>query len=396
VLGVAIGASVGAIIAQKIFVVPVDRLSDIYLGRPPYAHVTGALLHERLHKFLEIDKAIYYPFLATALLAVLRRDAGYLLGWAAAVPWFLFNFLAKDDQKAIFLAYALSPFIVSVFWVYVYGALLAPERRRMAPGVVEAVFALVCVSSNVGFKRWNVAAYSTVTGDMLHSQSRNRPQVHAFVEAIGRNHARFMRLGVDGAVAAIALEYVQLEENWSPGRQDLDTLMFHLESPQWMNILDDLVLNEMDYCVRIVGTKLVVCSRYPLPPDIFAGIRTQVMPATFAYTKLGGRRVHPQADGIHLDAGASLRYFMGLLPAGHYEYTVTVAPPPAAAAGELLRVAVAWGDKKFLATTSRDHLTVTIPFELTGSTQVGHHFEARAPVTIVSARLRRVTDVVGR
>jgi hypothetical protein len=116
-IGGACAMSIAGVAFQKIFFAT-TTLNHIYLGSPPFHHVTSELLATRADNFIIWCKHIYYPFLATCLIAILRRDARYLLGWVATVPWFLLNILALQDVKATFFGYTAIPFVVSIFWVY--------------------------------------------------------------------------------------------------------------------------------------------------------------------------------------------------------------------------------------------------------------------------------------
>ncbi len=399
VFGVAVGSSVAAFLLQKLFFVPVDRLRDVYLGRPMYSHVTAELMRARVDGFLTHCKVIYYPFLATILVAILRRDVGYLFGWFATLPWFAFNFFANDHQKAMFTAYALSPFIVSMFWAYLHGAFVAKPARRLRAGVLELLFALICISSTLGLKRSNSAAYDAITRDMLHSLPRNRPQIYGFVDAVRRHHARFLRVGVDNAVATLGLDVFQLEENWHPGRQNLDTLMFHTESPDGVMMLADLVLNDLSHCITILGTKIVVCSRYPIAGDIFAHVRHRSMPSTFLYTPLGGKSLRATPKGVAVAPHIVVHHSLGGLNEGDYEWRLSVEPDAQlpVEAKELGRVEVVVDGVNIPAEIALDTRDVIVRFSVTKPrTDVRYVVASSAPFVISDAQLRRVTHPAPR
>ncbi len=191
-IGVALASTIIGITVQHLAFHPVGRLTQAYVGTPPYAHLDAGLLTARAWRFVATDQAIYYPFLASCLVALFRRDAKYLLGWAACVPWLVFNLFAVEDSKAAFDAYGVAPFLVGVFWVYLYGAHLA--TRRMRAHVLEVTFALVCLASTLGLYRAQPYGMWTTVRDMAVAQRKDRGRHPARqarrVQARARDRAR--------------------------------------------------------------------------------------------------------------------------------------------------------------------------------------------------------------
>src|SRR5262249_45081331 len=118
--------------------------------------------------------------------------------------------------------------------------------------------------------------------NMAFSQHINRPAVHAFVEALHDHRDSLGRLHVDGPVAALAIEYVQPEEIWSPGMTGIDALAFHVEWPDSTNVLNDLITNQLAVCTHALRTGLFLFTHGPLPREMFADLDVEVVPSTFA------------------------------------------------------------------------------------------------------------------
>lgn len=380
-IGVAVAASVLAFALQKLLFTPVDRLGPVYLGTPAYAHVTWDLVAARLRAFCADSQVVYYPFLATLLVAILRHDARYLLGWAVTLPWFVFNLLAYDEAKSLFWAYAIGPFIVAMFWVYLYGALLAP--RRMRSGALELVFALVCISATVGHARSLPDALRLTTRDMLIARPKNRAVVHAFVDAVRDHRAALGKLEVDYAVAALAQEDLKLDESWSAGRTPRpDTLMFHDHAHGVSEVLADVLTSGHDTCVRILETGIVVCSRARLPPEVFAGIATERRPASFALARLSPG-VDIDERGVVLLTSYTLGGGLGALGPGRYEWTLAFAASAPIAAH--IEVGTAQAD------TRGDRAVVQFSVGDAGAqTRFRITSHTIAPLVITGAQLRRL------
>ncbi|MDB4962332.1 MAG: hypothetical protein JWP01_2331 [Myxococcales bacterium] len=396
IIVVALAASVAGFAFQRLFFVPADRMRAIYTGSPAYSHLSFSVVVERARTFVEICHVIYYPFLATVLVAALRRDARYLLGWAATLPWFLFNFVAFDDSKSSFAVYTVAPFLVGVFWVYLYGAVLTPPNRRMRAGALEAVFALVCISSTLGYYRAAPALLKPTVRDMAFSHERNRPAVHGFVDALRMRRADFGRLYVDYAVAALAQEWLQLGDLWQPGvTQVPDAIAFHDRA--WgsgLALLPALTAHHLDTCMHVLDTGLHVCSREPLRTETLAAVATETIPASFAFTRVHRPGVDVDARGIVVLGGYSLPGTLGALPRGSYEWVVTVSADSRSdqETAPLARLRVESGSSILAEVTlAKDSHQLVVRFESDGEQRLSYRVTAQsaAPLVITGAQLRQ-------
>ena len=395
-IGVALAASAAEFACQKLLFVPVDRLHAVYLGTPAYAHLSWSLLADRAHDFVTSCQVIYYPFLGTVLLAVLRRDARYLFGWASTVPWFLFNFTAYDPAKSSFAAYSVGPFLVSMFWVYVYGARLAPAVRRLHPGVIEAVFALLCMSSTLGYHHARPQSLVATVRDMTLPHGWNRAAVHGFVDALHTHRADFGRLYVDDGIAALAMEWLRLEDYWHPhATQPADAIAFHSQG-SGVDMLADLSADHLDTCAHVLGTRIFVCSRTRLPETTFAEIETETLSSIFAFTRVHRPGVRIDERGLGLFAGLRLEGPLGQLPRGTYDLTLTVsADTPLALDGSpMVQLDVALGNDPPRSTkVANGAREIVLRFVSDGEQPVHYAIASRSPspITITGARLRSVT-----
>lgn len=398
-ISAAVAMSVVGMLSIKLFFTPFPRLAQAYIGSPPYSHLNGPLLAERARLFFEYSRVIYYPFAATCLLAALRRDVGYLLGWISTLPWFTFCFLAVEQVKATFFAYGVGPFMIGMFWCYLYGAHLAPARRRMRASALEAVFVLVCVASTLGMYRAEPAVTKNVTGDMWRGFPRDRAAVHTFVEALHEHRARFGRLLVDGAVATLAMEYLDLSEVWRGVMSDVDTLAFHQASPDAVQIFCELIANEFKVCKRIQRTGIVVCTRDSLSADTYAGLAIDVMPAALVAADLPPVKrkvIKFEERGVVFQKPDVLTGWLGQLPRGTYEWTMTLVPdePMRLDGSGLATLEVKQGGSRLAyATATRDQRALTLRFDANDGKQPLTYRLSSSPETslvFTSMRLRRI------
>jgi hypothetical protein len=272
-IGVAISATVLSFAFQRIFFEPADRLREVYLGRPAYSHVTVELLADRAQYFVEHLGVIYYPVVATVFVSAVMRDANYLLGWAVTVPWFVFSITARDPSKGAFVAYTVAPFLVGLFWVYLYGACLAPAARRLRMIRIEALFAIVCVTSTLGYARESSSWSSDPVRDMVFTHRYDRAAVHGFVDALKVRRAELGKLYVDDPVAALALEAVRPGDILQPGVTEADLLVFHRRS--WTRgMFEELAIAKKLDCARLLGTGIVACAQPARLSELLHGFAT--------------------------------------------------------------------------------------------------------------------------
>lgn len=324
-----IAFSILGIAAQRLaFSHSMSLLNTEYFGTPFYGHLSWSLLASRTRIVLDTHRELYYPLLAAVVLALLRRDPGYLLGWLAAVPWLVVNVTAFEPAKGVLWAYTGFPFLVSTFWVYLYGAVLARPPRRLPAPAMALGFAIVASSSTLGLYSGRPRVLTFIARDMLHARGIDRAAVHELAARLGRFHGAFGKLYVDGAVASVALESLQLEENWYPEVRDVDTIAFHRDTTDQM--LGSLIANHLPRCLNVTHTGFWFCTRLALPPDVFDGLSVEAVPAVFAWADRRDLLVDDR--GVSLTGNGAVAGRLGRLPAGRYRLSFTLAGPCAVGA----------------------------------------------------------------
>jgi hypothetical protein len=243
-------------------------------------------------------------------------------------------------------------------------------------------------------------ALRLLANDMAFSQRRDRAAIHAFVESIHDHRASYGRLRVDGAVATLAMEYLDPDEVWRAGATDVDTIAFHRESGEAMGILADLITNQFSACAQVRETGIVVCSRERLPANTFAGIAVDVVPAALAeaiLTRRGRAFVTFDERGVVFRTAYVLTGWLGQLPRGTYEWTMTLAPeePIQLEGSDLVVLEVVQGQSVVAQTTAHKGAhEVTLRFDANGDAQpLAYRIRSgpQTPLVITSMPLRRVT-----
>jgi hypothetical protein len=376
-IAAAFAASIASIALQHLAFHPPGLIRGEYLGEPLYGHLGIAMLADRARVFVASCQHIWCPFIATCAVAAIRRDARYLLGWAATVPWFLLNFLAAQEAKAMFFAYTGFPFVVSILWVYVYGARLA--RRRLRPIAAEAVLAVVAVTSLAGAWRSIPAITTSTVRDMVFSHPWHRATLHRFVDALGDRRDQLGKLYVDSPTAALAIESVEPTNIWQPGRTGADVIALQRDAlPFEADAVSDLVANHLDVCTVVTDTRFVICARDRRPATVFADFETAVVPAPLATLHLDRAGIRVDDHRIAID-DATIRIRLGVLAAASYELSFD-------AESKDLRLDVETETGVLATATGSHHVAVT--FATDGKQPVWYRLRGTAPLVITGARLQ--------
>jgi hypothetical protein len=383
-----VAASAAALAVQKLCFHPVSMIRHVYLGDPAFDHLSPSLLFERLRSFLAHRQVIYYPFLVTVVFAALRRDPRYLLGWLSALPWFLLNLFAVEDEKSAFNAYTAFPFLVSMFWVPLYGAFLAPEGRRQRRIVNDLGLALASLSSTLGLYLANPSMLTSSMKEMVYRRTADRSAVHGFADALVTHRGVLGRLYVDPSVAAVAAESLALGNTWRPGLVDVDSLAFHRDTWLGPELAAQLFTSRLTACTGIAGTGFVVCTRAPLPPDVLEGVPTRSLPPVFAVglRERVGIRIEPR--GVTARDGATIQGTLGLLPRGNYR--LVLALEASSAAGSALASVEIVSEKSVVASmpVPNGHSELDLDFAADGDRSYVCRIRTTGPeLLVVSASL---------
>lgn len=317
-MAIAFAVSAVAMAAQKVLLHSADLLRAEYLGTPIFNHLSGAALAERLRFLVTGCVFISVPLIGTALVAGIRRDARYLLGWAAASPWLVVNVLAHQEAKWHFFAYTGFPFLVSVFWVFLYGATLAPAPRRLRGGRSALVLLAICIASVVAVGLTYPDYAVELRSGMLTAEPGNREAVRTFARAIRDRHDAFGRLYVDDAVAALALESLALDETYRAGVLGGDTFAFH-RSRVDPHVLADIAAAGITRCTHVIDTGLYLCARSPAAALTLGGVATEPMPTLLALARFEStsRTIELRPEGFVIRKGSApgivIASFDGLL-----------------------------------------------------------------------------------
>jgi hypothetical protein len=215
--------------------------------------------------------------LATGLIAVAKRDARYLLGWAVELPWLLLNFLARQDLKSVFSIYTGFPFVASIFWVGAYArvANCNPQHRYwLAP-----LLAVAITASLGAYVAWP-SAFVRVLKSMLGPSDTPSRGIRSFSADIIQQPRAYGHLYFDPGVASWVLESIPWQDRlW--GVSDVrnfagyDGTTFFAKGLWNPHLHSFLAASPFTNCGCIKGTQVFYCSRpgRNLPPQFEVAAR---------------------------------------------------------------------------------------------------------------------------
>src|SRR5262245_13075900 len=206
--------AIAAMAVQRLLFPDTSAFVRVYLGDPPLAHLSAALLAQRMLSFVVGLPYILYPALGACIWAVRARNPYIVLAFVAGIPWLLVHMLAKSPLAGMLASYYAFPFLVALAW-----PLVAVLRQRQPTGNAGNASSVI-----VGFAA--LLALSFFPGIGIHDPGR-LPLPQAFwdppslarqaatdraVAAISAARPMLGRLLVDNSIAALAPHGFSREE----------------------------------------------------------------------------------------------------------------------------------------------------------------------------------------
>lgn len=185
------------------FPAPQSSLKRVYLGDPVWAHLSWALISERI-VFLFTDRAyLTLPLLLLLALAAWKRNAVLAVGPISVLPWIALSTLQVKDGVPLESYYSF-PVIIAIAWPSF--ALSLGERRlavQLATSLLSIVLFVALGRSNHDDAPWRGLSFPSV-GTIGGYEAELR-------KTVGRR-SEFGRLMVDNAVASLVPEALRVDE----------------------------------------------------------------------------------------------------------------------------------------------------------------------------------------
>jgi hypothetical protein len=199
--------AIAVMAVQRLVFPETSAFVRVYLGDPPLAHLSGALIVQRILFFLVGRPYVLFPALGACIWAVRARNPYIVLAFAAAIPWLLLHLLAKSPLAGTLVSYYAFPFLIALAW-----PLLGVMRQRQRTGTAGDTTSVIA-----GFAALLALSFFPAIG-LLHDPGQ-LPLPRAFwdppsrarqaatdraVAAISAARPTLGRLLVDNSIAALA------------------------------------------------------------------------------------------------------------------------------------------------------------------------------------------------
>jgi len=276
-------ASLLALAVQKTFFPGDQAFARIYLGSPPFAHLTWGLVGERLAFWTFYRAYIVLPAAFACLWAWKTRNPYILLGWLAFIPWALVHFLATSTLAGFLASYYAFPFVIALFWP-VLATYLHTHMQGTSATAPVGRFAITLALTFVGFTgQHNPGRLSFPAAFLDIPSPAQQRATDTAVRTLLHARPKLGRLVVDTSVAALAPRDFPIQEllgiKCRPPARLLaaDVVVMFPDGCDATSLRAVITASNLRHLAMVPGTALLVASRAPLP-DI-PGLPTTPIPA---------------------------------------------------------------------------------------------------------------------
>jgi hypothetical protein len=216
--------SVAALLLGMVLAPGVSSLSRVYLGSPPFAHVTALLLATRAVGLVIGRAYIFLPAMCAIVWAVIARNPYLLVGYIAFIPWTVLHLLAKSDLAGTFSSYYGFPYLVAMFWPLL-GWRMRPTGPQWQPLVGFVV--MIAASFTALPMQHNPSHVPLLAGFLDPPSFAEQARVERAMTAIVDRGPAFGRLVAGDSVASLRPEAFRADETLWGGPPDVpDTLLY--------------------------------------------------------------------------------------------------------------------------------------------------------------------------
>lgn len=256
--------SVVALLIQHRLFPDSSSLGRIYLGQPPFAHVTAGGLAIRLIGYLLYRPYLVLPAIGAALGATRLRNPLLLFGYAAFLPWFALHLLAESDIAGTLSGYYGFPFMIAAFCPLIGGLSARVSKGTAGPAPDKRVpwlFAAMILLSWVGLGR----QYNPDEMDLLDSLAppslQRQRATEAAVADLVACRPSLGRLAVDNAILGLAPRaFPGPDRILSDGGSAYDTVIYFENGFDRARVREQIGLRRLSEAYRIEGTSIRVAS----------------------------------------------------------------------------------------------------------------------------------------
>ena len=261
---VALLYSLGALLIQHLLFPDFSSLSRIYLGQPPFAHVTMGGLVVRLLGYLVYRPYLVLPAICAILGAIRLRNPLLLFGYVAFMPWFALHLLAKSDIAGTLSGYYGFPFMIAAFCPLIGGlplrtATAAPDKR------VPWLFAVMILLSWLSLGRQYNPDEMDLLDSLVAPSLERQQRTDAVIADLIACRPSLGRFAVDNAILGLAPRaFLESDQLASDGGRAYDTVIYFEKGFDRALVRQQVDLNRLTLAYRIEGTSIRIASNREL------------------------------------------------------------------------------------------------------------------------------------
>lgn len=239
-------------------------MTFIYIGKPPFAHLTWDLFVRRLGVFTHEHFAAFIGMIITGLWAWRTRNPYLLIGFAANIPWVLLQLIARNDNTGNLYAYYSFPLLLGFIWPFLaslcrygYPVPMTALKQSLWLQITLIIIGLFAWDMGLKLAAVNHARWGSYT---LQSSTHNRSVLKAFIQDFNAGGGDYGRVIADFAVLSLVDgrykgEYISNTEARPVG----DTVIYinpYSTEPRHNNIRNIIVANQLYNKMCLSGTRL--------------------------------------------------------------------------------------------------------------------------------------------
>jgi hypothetical protein len=197
----------------------------VYIGDPPYAHLSAELVATRLGGWLLLHSCIILPGIAALLWAARARNPYIVAGYVACLPWAALHLLAASDLAGWMVGYYAYPFLVAMAWPWL--GVLIRDRQGAVPPMPNippawALLAMVALSLLPIGRDYDPGRLTLPEAFLRAPSAAEQDRVERAMSAIVSAGSALGRIVVDNSVASLRPLAFAREEvaGWDDGRPD--------------------------------------------------------------------------------------------------------------------------------------------------------------------------------
>ncbi len=197
-----------------------SSFARIYLGSPPFGHVTAGLVATRAAGYAVARTYIFLPAAVAVIWAIAARNPYLLVGYIAFIPWTILHLLADSALAGTLSSYYGFPYLVAAFW-----PLLGWRMKSTTPLWQPLLgFGAMIAASFVALpSQHDPARIPLIAGFVDPPSLADQARVESAMAAVHRDHAALGRVLAGDSIAALRPQEFRRDETfWDgpPGQRD--------------------------------------------------------------------------------------------------------------------------------------------------------------------------------